>query len=121
MEGDIGLQGFQEVKGYNGMQVIQVLKGDTGSSGPTWPSPDVPAYVTATYTSSYTTSQLSQLATGSILVFSNSIPFSSKICTNKYYIGVGLQYQAPSDWTLTFLNHDDEHVGSVDTRTSQAS
>lgn len=94
---------------------------DIGSSISTT---EASGYITASYTSSFATSQLSQLISGPTLVFTNSVPLTITMTfqttfVTKYTIGSGLQTQAPQDWTMTFFDSQDTQVGSVDTRNGE--
>ena len=42
-----------------------------------------------------------------------------KSFVTKYTIGVGLQIQAPQDWTMTFFDSQNVQVGSVDKRAAE--
>jgi hypothetical protein len=123
-KGDTGAQGIQGVKGDTGLQGIPGGKGDKGEVGALGPIPDEIGYITASYTSSFAMNQLSQLISGPTLVFTNPIPLTitlnfQKSFVTKYTIGVGLQIQAPQDWTMAFFDSQNMQVWSVDTRTAE--
>jgi hypothetical protein len=123
-KGDTGAQGIQGIKGDVGLQGIPGVKGNKGEVGALGPAPDGIGYVTASYTSSFATNQLSQLISGPALVFTNQIPLTitlnfQKSFVTKYTIGAGFQIQAPQDWTMTFFDSQNVQVGSVDTRTAE--
>ena len=106
------------------MQGIPGVKGDKDEVGAIGPAPEGIGYLTASYTSSFATNQLSQLISGPTLVFTNPIPLTitlnfQKSFVTKYTIGAGMQIQAPQDWTMAFFDSQNMQVWSVDTRTAE--
>ncbi len=78
----------------------------------------------SSYISSYPTSQLSNLDTGQIVIFSNpTFPLSitalfPKTNIKSYTIGTYLRTKAPKEWTLTFFDINDVEVGRVQENTN---
>ena len=108
--GAAGAQGNSGVKADSGGQGNSGTAGEVGPIGPTRSSHDGIGYLTASYTSAFAASLLSQLTNGPTLVFTDKMPLAitlnfQMIFVTKYTIGPGLLTKAPQDCTImTFFD-----------------